>query len=79
MEQYFICDLIFSVLPIALAEFCHAFPESVGLGRSTEWLIHLLSRGDALEPRCAAEIKSNTCRMADCLLLWSSRDFLHRM
>lgn len=78
MEQYFICDFIFSILAIALAEFCPALLEPARLRRSTEWLTQLLSRANALKPRCAAKIKSNACRMADYLLLWSRKDCLHR-
>lgn len=59
MEQYFICDLMFSLLVVALAEFHTALPEPVGLRRNTEQLPQLLSIEDALGAKvyCQAEVK----------------------
>lgn len=64
-EQSLICDLMFSILTVALAEFHPALPEPVGQRRNMEWLPQLLSREDALELRRTARIKSNSYRTAD--------------
>lgn len=59
MEQYFICDLMFSFLVVALAEFHTALHEPVGLRRNMEQWPQLLSREAVLRAKvcCQAKIK----------------------
>lgn len=57
MEQHFICDLMFSLLAVALADFHTALHEPVGLRRNMEQSPQLLGREDILRAKVGCQAK----------------------